>query len=136
MKPQAANSELKATAVDATPAKDRVVIDNRENTQIREVYSCLTSCSQCSGVYVDSIGGTILRIVCRHECHSTHHFSNTEKNTQPQLNKQQQGELTSNQDYIMSRSSKEPAMLTPVKGSRPDQSVATVATSADAERRS
>lgn len=37
----------------------------------REVYSCLTPCSQCSGVYVDAISGNMLRIICRHQCHST-----------------------------------------------------------------
>jgi hypothetical protein len=69
MKPQATNSELKATAVDATLAGDRVEAYKRENIQIREVYSCLTSCSQCSGVYIDSISGTMLRIICSCSCH-------------------------------------------------------------------
>ena len=42
-----------------------------QNLITREIHSCLTPCNQCSGVYVDSISGNLLRIICRHHCHST-----------------------------------------------------------------
>jgi hypothetical protein len=41
------------------------------NPITREIHSCLTPCSQCSGVYVDAINGNMLRIICSHQCHST-----------------------------------------------------------------
>lgn len=37
---------------------------------IREIDFCLTECSKCNGAYVDAITGKILRIICRHRCHS------------------------------------------------------------------
>ena len=36
----------------------------------REIDRCLAPCGQCTGVYVDNISGDILRIICRHQCHS------------------------------------------------------------------
>jgi hypothetical protein len=52
----------------------------KEGTPIREIDSCLTSCSKCTGIYTDSIDGTRIRIICRHECHSLSRRLNTEHN--------------------------------------------------------
>jgi hypothetical protein len=38
---------------------------------IREIHSCLMPCNQCTGMYIDAISGKILRIICRHKCHSS-----------------------------------------------------------------
>jgi len=35
----------------------------------RHINCCLVPCNQCTGLYIDSIRGDILRIVCRHQCH-------------------------------------------------------------------
>jgi hypothetical protein len=37
---------------------------------IRHIDYCLTPCDQCTGLYIDSIKGDILRIICDHQCHS------------------------------------------------------------------
>ena len=55
-------------------------IHGKEDTPIREIDSCLTSCSRCTGIYTDSIDGTRIRIICRHECHSLSRRLNTEHN--------------------------------------------------------
>jgi len=36
----------------------------------REINLCLIPCDQCTGAYEDSVNGNILRIICRHSCHS------------------------------------------------------------------
>ena len=36
----------------------------------REIDLCLMPCDQCTGTYEDSVNGNILRIICRHSCHS------------------------------------------------------------------
>jgi hypothetical protein len=69
---QSTNSELK-TMPRYTTMKDSVVTENatnKENTQIREINFCLVPCEQCTGIYVDSINGTLLRIICSCPCHS------------------------------------------------------------------
>jgi hypothetical protein len=40
-----------------------------KNTIIRDINYCLAPCDQCTGLYIDSIRGDILRIVCHHKCH-------------------------------------------------------------------
>ena len=40
-----------------------------KNTIIRDINYCLAPCNQCTGLYIDSIRGDILRIVCHHKCH-------------------------------------------------------------------
>jgi hypothetical protein len=40
------------------------------NNVTRHINCCLVPCNQCTGLYVDSIRGDILRIVCHHKCHS------------------------------------------------------------------
>jgi hypothetical protein len=37
---------------------------------VRHIDYCLTPCDQCTGLYIDSIKGDILRIICHHQCHS------------------------------------------------------------------
>lgn len=52
-------------------APDRIKsLSQGENPRIREISSCLVPCSECTGVYIDAISGTKLRIICRHQCHS------------------------------------------------------------------
>lgn len=40
------------------------------NNVTRHINCCLVPCDQCTGLYVDSIRGDILRIICNHRCHS------------------------------------------------------------------
>jgi hypothetical protein len=46
------------------------------NNVTRHINCCLVSCDQCSGLYIDSIRGDILRIICHHQCHSTKQIAN------------------------------------------------------------
>ncbi|MGA9934772.1 MAG: hypothetical protein WBL44_11995 [Nitrososphaeraceae archaeon] len=39
------------------------------NTITRDINYCLAACDQCTGLYIDSIRGDILRIICHHQCH-------------------------------------------------------------------
>jgi hypothetical protein len=39
------------------------------NTITRDINYCLAPCDQCTGLYIDSIKGDILRIICHHPCH-------------------------------------------------------------------
>lgn len=75
MSKQTSNSKLRDThdTVNTTANDTR-----KEDTPIREIYCCLTSCSKCIGTYTDSIDGTMLRIICRHECHSLSRSQNIE----------------------------------------------------------
>ena len=93
---QAITPDLKPTLPNGTP------LTHNATTVIREVYSCLVPCSQCTGVYTDSISGTMIRIICKHECHK----------------------------YVASKSSKQPGMLTPAKVAHPGQSTAILTTPA------
>jgi len=45
-------------------------VSDRGYPIIREIYYCLTQCNNCTGIYTDVISGRILRIICRHQCHS------------------------------------------------------------------
>jgi hypothetical protein len=38
---------------------------------IREINQCLMPCDQCTGIYIDNIGGNIVRIICHHYCHAS-----------------------------------------------------------------
>jgi hypothetical protein len=38
---------------------------------IREINQCLMPCDQCTGIYIDDIGGNIVRIICHHYCHAS-----------------------------------------------------------------
>jgi hypothetical protein len=68
------DSELKAMPVYASPVNDNIIIKGsttkKENPHVREINSCLVPCEQCTGTYVDSISGTLLRIICSCSCHS------------------------------------------------------------------
>jgi hypothetical protein len=53
--------------------KDSILTQNatkKENPHVHEINSCLVPCEQCTGIYVDSISGTLLRIICPCSCHS------------------------------------------------------------------
>ena len=66
------NSEQK-TEPRYESVKDGVVnknATNKENTKTRQINICLVPCEQCTGIYVDSINGTLLRIICSCSCHS------------------------------------------------------------------
>jgi hypothetical protein len=39
------------------------------NIITREINYCLAPCDQCTGLYIDSIRGDILQIICHHQCH-------------------------------------------------------------------
>jgi len=39
------------------------------NIITRDINYCLAPCDQCTGLYVDSVRGDILRIICHHQCH-------------------------------------------------------------------
>jgi hypothetical protein len=39
------------------------------NTITRDINNCLAPCDECTGLYIDSIRGDILRIICHHQCH-------------------------------------------------------------------
>lgn len=74
---QANNPKVKhpKTATDLTSAinNSNNSLKNIPNEEpiVREIPCCLTTCSQCTGVYVDIISGRMLRIFCRHSCHYT-----------------------------------------------------------------
>jgi hypothetical protein len=88
------------TVRDTSSTVNTTITDSRkEDTFIREIYCCLTSCSQCTGTYIDSINGTMLRIICRHNCHSSGQFTNTEHDR----DKQRQEHLSNNDKAIISR---------------------------------
>jgi hypothetical protein len=44
---------------------------SQKDTVVREIKFCLTSCSLCTGMYIDTINGKMLKVICRHSCHST-----------------------------------------------------------------
>jgi hypothetical protein len=67
MKYQTTNSEQKGRPSYTTTANDSVA--NEHRTQMLEVNLCLVPCCQCTGTYVDSISGTLLRIICSCSCH-------------------------------------------------------------------
>ena len=58
---------IPANLDDNEPANGRF---HRRIAITREIDSCLTSCDQCTGAYEDSVNGYILRVICRHGCHS------------------------------------------------------------------
>ena len=67
------NSEHSSTSRYPRLEKNSVTTKNiskEDNKQISEIFFCLVPCSECTGVYVDSITGTLLRILCRHKCHA------------------------------------------------------------------
>jgi len=44
-------------------------LDN-EDIITREIEFCLVPCPNCTGIYIDSISGNRLRILCHHSCHN------------------------------------------------------------------
>ena len=59
------------------PARLNAVTDNNRlqetkqkgNAVTRKINRCLTPCDKCTGSYIDSISGNVLRITCHHSCH-------------------------------------------------------------------
>jgi hypothetical protein len=92
---QATTSDLKSGSSNGTRVTDNA--SKQKNTVIREVYWCLVPCSQCTGTYVDSINGNMLRIICRHNCHSSGQLITTDHNRK----KQPQEHLSVKEDIII-----------------------------------
>ena len=67
------------TVKDTKASTDLISADNntdnllknflQEKPIVRKIQSCLTPCRLCTGLYIDSLSGKMLRIICQHQCH-------------------------------------------------------------------
>jgi hypothetical protein len=56
---------------------------NRSLLLTRDIQHCLAPCSECTGVYVDSVTESRLKLVCKHSCHTITKNVGREDESQP-----------------------------------------------------